>query len=107
MTTSDDIWARFRLTPRQREVASCLRKGLSDREIAGELGISWFTARSHVEQVLQKCGVRNRRSLMRQDWPEVMIRTKMGQMSDADGGRVDTVPMAAEVPNSSMSGNLR
>ncbi len=52
--------ARFELTPRQASVARLVAEGLTNEEIAGVLGISRFTARNHVEQVLEKLDVPSR-----------------------------------------------
>ncbi len=42
------------LTRREREVARLVAEGLSNKEIAGRLGISQRTAESHVEKILAK-----------------------------------------------------
>lgn len=51
---------RFELTPRQANVARLVADGLTNEEIAQALGISRFTARNHVEQVLAKLDVPSR-----------------------------------------------
>jgi len=51
---------RFRLTPRESDVASRIASGASSREVAESLGMSVHTARRHTERVLQKCNVRRR-----------------------------------------------
>jgi DNA-binding NarL/FixJ family response regulator len=51
---------RFELTPRQASVARLVAEGLTNEEIAQALGISRFTARNHVEQVLAKLDVPTR-----------------------------------------------
>ncbi|MDA0632154.1 response regulator transcription factor [Nonomuraea sp. MCN248] len=48
------------LTPRELDVLRLLTRGLSNREIATEAGISEATIRGHVAQVLRKLGVRDR-----------------------------------------------
>jgi ATP/maltotriose-dependent transcriptional regulator MalT len=48
------------LTPRQSEVLSLLRLGLTNREIASRLVIEEGTAKVHVRQILKKLGVRSR-----------------------------------------------
>jgi DNA-binding NarL/FixJ family response regulator len=55
-----ELATRFFLTGREIEAAQLLRKGLSNRAIAGVLGISVNTARRHVEHVLLKLGVHSR-----------------------------------------------
>lgn len=52
--------ARYGLTPRQAAVARLLTQGLSNEEVADQLGISRFTARNHTEQVLAKIGASTR-----------------------------------------------
>ena len=51
---------RFALTAREVEVARLLAVGRSAREVAATLGISYFTARHHIEHLLAKLGVRTR-----------------------------------------------
>ncbi|SEK26357.1 helix-turn-helix transcriptional regulator [Halomonas daqiaonensis] len=54
---------RFALSPRQRETAELMLRGLTSREIAHQLGIRMNTARRHCEAVLQKAGVARRDQL--------------------------------------------
>jgi DNA-binding NarL/FixJ family response regulator len=48
------------LTPRELQVFELLGKGLSNRDIAGVLGISVHTAKYHVAQILAKVGASTR-----------------------------------------------
>jgi len=48
------------LTPRELEVFELIGKGLSNRDIAGVLGISAHTAKFHVGQILAKVGAATR-----------------------------------------------
>jgi DNA-binding NarL/FixJ family response regulator len=48
------------LSPRERQVLQLLIDGLSDKEIAAQLGISPFTAIRHVQNILTKLDVRSR-----------------------------------------------
>jgi DNA-binding CsgD family transcriptional regulator len=48
------------LTEREREVATLLAKGMSNREIAATLVISESTAEVHVKHILSKLGLRSR-----------------------------------------------
>jgi DNA-binding NarL/FixJ family response regulator len=52
------------LSPREREICDKVLAGTSDREIASELGISFWTVRSHIQQIFTKTGALNRRELM-------------------------------------------
>lgn len=49
-----------RLTPRELEVLSCLRRGLSNADIGQTLGISPETAITHVKSLLVKLNAANR-----------------------------------------------
>ncbi|WP_439477719.1 LuxR C-terminal-related transcriptional regulator [Brevundimonas sp.] len=48
------------LTERQSAVLACVARGLSNNEIALELGISVGTVKTHVHTVLRRIGARNR-----------------------------------------------
>jgi len=48
------------LTPREREIATCLARGLSNRQIAGQLVITERTVASHIEHILEKLGFASR-----------------------------------------------
>jgi pimeloyl-ACP methyl ester carboxylesterase/DNA-binding CsgD family transcriptional regulator len=49
-----------RLTARQLQVAALVADGLTNREIAGRLGIEERSAEGHVERIRQRLGVRSR-----------------------------------------------
>jgi len=49
-----------RLTRRERQVVILLARGLSTRAIGRELGISVYTARNHIQNVLHRLGVHNK-----------------------------------------------
>jgi DNA-binding CsgD family transcriptional regulator len=49
-----------RLSARERQVASLLVEGASNKQIARNLAISVHTAKFHVAAVLEKLGARNR-----------------------------------------------
>ncbi len=53
------------LTPREREVLERLADGLSNREIAGRLGISEHTVKFHVSSIYGKLGVSGRAEAVR------------------------------------------
>jgi non-specific serine/threonine protein kinase len=48
------------LTPREREVAALLARGLSNRQVADALVISEQTAETHVKRILSKLGLTSR-----------------------------------------------
>lgn len=48
------------LTPREKEIAILVSRGLRDREIAEQLHISTNTARNHQLNIRSKLDVRNR-----------------------------------------------
>lgn len=51
------------LTDRQREILHHLLDGLSNKEIARQLGLSHFTVRNHVSNILRLMGYNCRRSM--------------------------------------------
>ncbi len=52
--------ASYDLTPRERDVLALLVEGLTNAEIAGQLGISRSTVKVHVSNTLSKLGVSSR-----------------------------------------------
>ena len=50
----------FSLTPREREVLACLMLGRTTSEVAKDLGVSYATARTHIQHVLDKLGAHSR-----------------------------------------------
>ncbi|MBX9576455.1 MAG: response regulator transcription factor [Caulobacteraceae bacterium] len=55
--TTDDL---ARLTPREREILGLIARGLTNKEIARDLGIGPGTVKSHVEKLIAKLGVADR-----------------------------------------------
>ncbi len=55
-----ELRQHFGLTARELEVARWVAEGLSNQALAERLGVSFFTARNHVERVLTKVGAQNR-----------------------------------------------
>jgi DNA-binding NarL/FixJ family response regulator len=49
-----------KLTPRETEIMNSLARGLADKEIAGELGLSVATIKNHLYRVYEKLAVRSR-----------------------------------------------
>lgn len=60
---STEPLATSALTPRQREIATLVGEGLTDRAICDRLGISLPTLRTHLAQAFAKTGTQNRTSL--------------------------------------------
>jgi len=58
--------ARWRLTPRQREVLALVAQGMTNRTIAAQLGVSEGTVELHVSALFDRAGVENRASLIAQ-----------------------------------------
>ena len=53
-----------RLSPREREVPLLVARGLANKEIARELGLSQGTVKLHVHSIFLKLGVRIRCALI-------------------------------------------
>jgi two-component system, NarL family, nitrate/nitrite response regulator NarL len=56
------------LTRREREVARLVARGLSNKEVARELGLSSGTVKLHLHRIFQKLGVKGRSSLRGQQF---------------------------------------
>ncbi len=54
------------LTPREREVLTCIADGLSTKQIAGKLFISHYTVANHRKNMLAKLGAKTSAQLVRQ-----------------------------------------
>jgi DNA-binding NarL/FixJ family response regulator len=48
------------LTPREKEVLRLMAEGVSSRDIAGKLGISYTTVRTHIRSLGSKLGVHSK-----------------------------------------------
>lgn len=59
-TSDADLRERFGLTTREVEVARLVASGLSNQALAEKLGVSFFTARNHVERLMGKMSAMNR-----------------------------------------------
>ena len=57
-------WPPAGLTRRETEVVLLVGAGLSNKEIARELGLSDGTVKLHVHSIFQKTGIRNRSELV-------------------------------------------
>jgi DNA-binding NarL/FixJ family response regulator len=51
------------MTPREHQVAMLVVRGLTNKEIARQLGITEGTVKLHVHNILRKLGVRSRYAL--------------------------------------------
>ena len=60
-----DPFAAFDLTPRQKEVAGLLLEARTRRQIAGELGLSESTVKTHTAELYKKLGINSRVELFR------------------------------------------
>ncbi len=58
-----DPFAEFDLTPRQKEVARLLLEAKTRRQIAGELGLSESTVKTHTSDLYRKIGINSRAEL--------------------------------------------
>ncbi len=63
-------------TPREREVLRCVAAGMTTKETAVALGISFATARTHLEHVRERLGARSRAAA-------VAIATQNGWLNQA------------------------
>jgi DNA-binding NarL/FixJ family response regulator len=63
MSASINEWPKL-LSPRERAVALLIAGGLSNKDVARELGLSPSTVKTHVHNIFQKLGVRSRQSLI-------------------------------------------
>jgi len=52
------------LTPREREVALLVARGLSNKEVASELTISEGTVKVYVHKIMEKLGVKRRYAII-------------------------------------------
>lgn len=52
------------LTPREEEVMEEVRKGLSNRDIANILGVTEFTIKKHLSNILNKLKLKNRKDII-------------------------------------------
>ena len=56
------------LTERQQEIVKWLAQGLSNKQIAFQLGISEQTVKNHISNAMQRCKVNNRVQLAIKFW---------------------------------------
>jgi DNA-binding NarL/FixJ family response regulator len=58
-----DVWSKV-LTPREREVALLVARGLKNKEVALELGLSDGTVKIHLVNIFRKLGTKSRYDLI-------------------------------------------
>jgi two-component system, NarL family, nitrate/nitrite response regulator NarL len=63
MSASENEWLKL-LNPRERAIALLIAGGLSNKDIARELGLSLGTVKVHVHNILQKLGETSRNNLI-------------------------------------------
>ena len=56
---------RYKLTPREETIGRAILAAKTNKDIAGELGISEQSVKNRLSQLYRKVGVRNRLELMR------------------------------------------
>jgi DNA-binding CsgD family transcriptional regulator/uncharacterized protein YkwD len=86
------------LTPRQAQILDLVAIGLGDKEIAGKLGVSTNTVRTHLQRLYRDRGIRNR--------AEAAV-TWAAQRSQAVAVVADLAPVAAPPPSSAQPQGLR
>ncbi len=57
------------LTPRRREILALVARGMSNKEIAAELGLSGTTVRTHLEQIFDQLDVSSRTAAVAKAFP--------------------------------------
>jgi DNA-binding NarL/FixJ family response regulator len=58
-----DEWSKV-LSPREREVALLVARGLTNKEVARELGLCDGTVKIHLHSIFQKLGAKSRCNLI-------------------------------------------
>jgi DNA-binding CsgD family transcriptional regulator len=78
-----------RVTPRQREILKLSSKGLTEKEIAQQLGVSPATVRTHLERFYKSNGLRNKAEAIA-FWLRAIPRD--GRLADGEADRVRRGP---------------
>jgi two-component system nitrate/nitrite response regulator NarP len=63
LTETFDLGGRPALAPRERQLIRFIRRGLRNREIAKELGVTEGTVKVYLHSIFEKLGVKNRTEL--------------------------------------------
>lgn len=66
------------LTPREREVLTCLAEGMSNAEVAGKLAISEATVKTHLAHVMTKLGVREKAQAVIAAYQTGLVQPRLG-----------------------------
>jgi len=61
----DDFLKKFNLTRRELEIIQFIKEGLTSKEIAEKLFLSYFTVKTHRQNIIQKLEVSNINSLIK------------------------------------------
>jgi DNA-binding CsgD family transcriptional regulator len=61
----ENLFEQYNLSEREIDIARCILKGLTNKEISLELYISIETVKTHVKNTLKKCGISSRIELIR------------------------------------------
>lgn len=64
-----------RLSPRERAIAGLVQRGLRNRDVAGELGLTEGTVKVHLHKIFEKLGVQSRL--------ELVLLAQTGENADA------------------------
>ena len=59
-----EYYGKYHITEREFDVIKLIRKGMTNKEIGYELGISVNTVNNHIANIFQKTGVRSRIDLL-------------------------------------------
>lgn len=76
------------LSDREHEVLELVAFGLTNKEIAGRLGLAGATVKNHVHSILRKLGVKRRADAVRRAYLHGLVadyRPRRGRVSDAAG----------------------
>jgi DNA-binding NarL/FixJ family response regulator len=63
MMASVNEWSKV-LSPRERQIALLVGRGLSNKDVAHELGLKPGTVKTHVHNIIQKLGEKSRYTLI-------------------------------------------
>lgn len=72
MTMNYDGTDDARLTPREREVLSLAERGLTNKKIAAEMGITRNAVRFHLKEIHSKLGTGGKRGILAAGWQKAL-----------------------------------